>query len=148
MTTQPEKTQAHDLLGDPLPEPLPSGERFRYFDQLVGHTILAVFEGMQCARDADVVIVTETKCWLAAGAEDDGDSADICVYDTYSQRSLNDYVKAKDLLDSGCINQGEFEVLRKAEEAREAVARERVKNLLRRKLDELESFAAREKEQQ
>lgn len=129
----------HDLFGDPIPAPLPSGERLRYFDQLVGHKILAVFDGMQCAPHVDVVIVTETKCWLAAVAEDDGDSAYINVSDTWSDRSLSDYVKAKDLLEADCINQGEYDVLRKAEEAREAVERERQKNVLRRKLQELEA---------
>lgn len=33
-----------DLLGDPLPDPLPEGERFTRMEQLVGHTIKAVFE--------------------------------------------------------------------------------------------------------
>lgn len=129
----------HDLLGDPIPEPLPSGERFRYFDQLVGHTILAVFEDSRCAPHVDVVIVTDTKCWLVAHADHDGDSAFIVVNDYGHQKSLNDYVKAKDLMDTGCINQGEYEVLRKVEEEREAVARERQKNLLRRQLESLEN---------
>lgn len=130
----------HDILGDPIPEPLPSGERFRYFEQLVGHKILAVFEDSLCASHVDMVIVTETKCWLVAHADHDGDSAFIVVNDEgYYQKSLNDYVKAKDLMDSGCINQGEYEVLRKVEKEREAVTRERQKDLLRRQLESLEN---------
>lgn len=134
-----EQKTEHDLLGDPMPAPLPSGERLRYFDQLVGHTILAVFEGSMCAPDVDVVIVTETKCWLGAHADHDGDSAYIVVNDAYNHNSLSHYVKANDLFDAACINQGEFDVLRKAEEAREAVERERQKNKLRRQLESLEN---------
>lgn len=134
-----EQKTEHDLLGDPMPAPLPSGEQLRYFDQLVGHTILAVFEGSLCAPHVDVVIVTETKCWLVAHADHDGDSAFIVVKDYGLHHSLSHYVKAKDLFDAACINQGEFDVLRKAEEAREAVERERQKNQLRRQLESLEN---------
>lgn len=130
-----------DLLGDPVAEPLPAGERLRYFDQLVGHKILAVFEGTECEPYEDVVIVTETKCWLTAQAEHDGDSAYIVVSNSYRERNLSDYVKAKRLLETGCINQGEYEVLSKAEAEKEAVKRERIANHLRQQLAELEARA-------
>lgn len=130
-----------DLLGDPVAEPLPAGERLRYFDQLVGHKILAVFEGTECEPHVDVVIVTETKCWLTAHAERDGDSAYIVISGSYRENNLSDYVKAKRLLDAGCINAGEYDVLSKAEAEKEASERERKANHLRQQLAELDARA-------
>jgi len=127
-----------DLLGDKAPEPLPAGTNLRYFEDLVGHTILAVFEGRRARRGAQLVIVTETKCWLTAHAEPDGDSPYIAVPYGIDGQLLSDYVRSNDLFETGCINAGEFEVLRKAEEESDAADRERQKNLLRQRLAALE----------
>lgn len=125
-----------DLLGDPLPDPLPEGERFTRVEQLVGHTIKAVFED---AKGAQLVIVTDTLCWLPLNADSDGDSTYISApYDVYS-KTLTDFVAAAPLFHSGCISQAAYLELKKIEDEDAEVRRQRTLNYLRNQVAQLEA---------
>lgn len=135
-----------DLLGDPLPEPLPANLQLQDADELTGHSILAVFDSPNGRYQVDLVIVTATGCWLALEAETDGcgeDSASIQNVGRYRRYStepalLSDYVSAKELLRAGVINSGEHERLRAVEKEREAEENARKVGRLRQQLAMLE----------
>lgn len=128
-----------DLLGDPLPEPLPSGERLRYWNDLVGHTIIAAFEDFRKDRnDIDILLVTETKCWIAGAATHDGFEDAPYLEVVTRGDSLHDFVTAQRLLDANCINPSEFAELQKAEDTQDAARNEQIANRLRRELARLE----------
>lgn len=134
--------QTHDLLGDPLPEPLPEGVRLTDIHELAGHTIKAVFEGMECKQPADLVIVTETRCWMALQAVEDGPD-NTFIGDSYGTSSnLGDFVAATDLLQAGCITGDEHVVLKAAEDKTKAEEQARHAAYYRRKLAELEGNKA------
>jgi hypothetical protein len=134
-----------DLLGDPLPEPLPANQQLTDVDQLQGHSILAVFDLPNGRYQADLVIVTESGCWLVMNAEVDGcgeDAASIAVVRhrgyTTNQRDLSDYVSANELLRAGVINTGEHARLRAMEQEREAAKNAETAARLRAQLARLE----------
>lgn len=131
-----------DLLGDPLPDPLPEGERFTELSQLVGHTVQAVFDNNYRlrGRGVEAVIVTQTKCWVPLSAEHDYESAFLRVV-RYGAHTLHDFVRAKDLLDTGCITQAEFLELKKVEDEEAEIARQRLLNHHRQQLAALEAKA-------
>lgn len=138
-----------DLLGDPLPDytpALPVKEKLRHFDDLVGHTIKAVFDPPTGKRNAELVIVTETGCWIAAAAQTDGcgeDSASVEVLCGYGGgEMLSDYCSANELMRAGVISAAEHEELRKAEEAQAAKSKEERAARLRSELAKLEGGAA------
>jgi len=128
---------------------LPANKRFENFDQLVGHTIKAVFTDTSGRFDVSLVIVTETGCWLAADAEngsfDEAASFDVVrpyarsYYSTNEQPTLHDYVPAIDLFRAGVVNKGVYEHLKGIEAERDRAAIERRANDLRRQLEALES---------
>jgi len=117
--------------------------QLRNIDSLVGHTIKAVIENPAGKRQVDVVIVTETGCYVALKAE--GGSYDeaptIETEPTYygaGDIPLGDYLSAGDAFHSGLINQSTYELL-KAKEAEEREAEKKAKaDRLRRQLAELE----------
>ena len=102
-----------DLLGDPIPEPLP--ENIQLFDiaDLKGHTIRAAIDYGHGRYHADIVLVTATGCWLALEAEVDGcgdDSAEVKVVRKNWRAetiTLHDYVNADTLFNEGCITASE-----------------------------------------
>jgi len=117
--------------------------QLRNLDSLVGHTIKAVIENPTGRRDADVVIVTETGCWLAISAE--GGSYDeaptIEVEPSFygsSDIPLGDYLSAWDSFEHGLINKATYELLL-VKELEEKEAEKKVKaDRLRNQLAELE----------
>lgn len=117
--------------------------QLRSLDDLAGHTVKAVIEHPSGKRQVDVVIVTETGCWLALKA--DGGSYDeaptIEVEPSYygaSDIPLSDYLSAGDAFHNGLINQPTYEILR-AKERDEAEAAKKAKaDRLRKQLAELE----------
>lgn len=121
--------------------------QIRDFDDLVGHTIKAVIEQPMGKREADVVIVTETGCWIALKAEggsyDEAPTLEIDQpYYGGKEVTLGDYLSAADALHSGLINQATFELLR-AKELQEKEAEKKAKaDRLRKQLAELEGGAA------
>jgi hypothetical protein len=113
-----------DLLGDPIPEPLPSNKHLRW-DELIGHTIRAVIEDPAGQRQTDVLIITETNCFLSISAEVvDEDEATISTghysYGSPSLRTLSEFASAQELWDVSAINGGEYQVLKEAEERRKS----------------------------
>lgn len=139
-----------DLLGDPLPDytpELPRNEQFSDFIQLVGHTIKAVFDpptGGQ--RSADLVVVTETGCWIAAEAATDGCGEDSAYLNVKSSHIgvgvISDYCSASELLSAGVISQAEHDLLAKQEADRKAMAAQLRAERLRAELKRLEGGGA------
>ena len=114
-----------DLLGDPLPEPLPEGQQFSQWESLVGHTIRAAIEDPNGREHADFVIVTETNCWLALAAETDGcgddDTKAVIIGKGYgAPKVLSDYVSATMLSVHNCVSPAEFAALHEIEVQRKA----------------------------
>lgn len=114
---------------------------------LVGHTIKAVIEHPMGKRDADVVFVTETGCWLALSAEggsyDEAPTIEVHpMYFSGSDVPLSEYVPAICALRHGLINQATYELLKvKEDEEREAEKKAKA-DRLRKQLAELEGGAA------
>lgn len=121
--------------------------QIRDLQDLVGHTIKAVIEQTVGKREADVVIVTETGCYLVLNAE--GGTYDeeptIEVEPSFyggSDIPLGDYISAGEAFHSGLINQTVYEYLR-AKEIEEAEAQKKKKaDQLRKMLAELEGGAS------
>lgn len=117
--------------------------QLRNLDDLVGHTIKAVIEYPTGKRDADVVIVTETGCWLALSAEGGAyeEAPTIEVHPMYyggSDVPLGDYLSAGDAFHNGLINQAAYELLR-VKEAEDLEAEKKAKaDRLHKQLAELE----------
>lgn len=116
--------------------------QLRNIDDLVGHTIKAVIEHPMGKRQVDLVIVTETGCWLALKAEggsyDEAPTIETEPYYGGTDIPLSDYLSAIDALHHGLINQATFDLLR-AKELEEKEAEKKAKaDRLRRQLAELE----------
>lgn len=139
-----------DLLGDPLPDytpELPRNEQFSEFDQLVGHTIKAVFDPPTGGhRSADLVVVTETGCWIAAEAAVDGcgdDAAYLSVKSgLFGGGDLSDYCSAAELHRAGVISQVEHDFIALKEAERKAAYSKQRADSLRAELKRLEGGAA------
>jgi hypothetical protein len=131
-----------DLLGDPLPEPLPSNSRLTRMSDLIGHEVRAVFDDTQGTYGhAAMVIVTATGCWLALDIEGYSlEDAYISVVAEHSSKSIEliGFVPASQLLNENCISDAEYRRLRALEEQHEEVQRQRKANHLRQQLAELE----------
>jgi hypothetical protein len=121
--------------------------QIRDLDDLVGHTIKAVIQSPAGKRQVDVVIVTETGCWLALSAE--GGSFDeaptIETHPTYYggfDIPLSEYLSAGDALHNGLINQATYELMRERE-AQERDAEKKTKlDRLRKQIADLEGGSA------
>jgi hypothetical protein len=112
-----------DLLGDPLPEPLPENIQLTDWDQLTGHTIKAAIDICSGRRRAEVVLVTATNCFLALEVEpEDCDSAELKVvrgpYGGGEGYNLHDFVSADMLHTYGCISDSVRNHLRTVESER------------------------------
>ena len=128
-----------DLLGDPLPEPLPEGQQFFHIDQLVGHTIKAAFDSPDGHAEADIILVTETNCWIALRA-DEAETPYINVVRGYgSDMRLSSFVSASELLRTGCIGTPEFNALFAEENAQRLAENTRRAKQLREQADRLEA---------
>lgn len=134
-----------DLLGDPLPEPLPSNSRLQSMDELIGHEVRAMFDETRGIHgSAALVIVTATGCWLALDIEGYGiDDAYVTATRDYSSTpvELVGYVPAAQLLAANCVTDAEYRRLKALEDEHAEVERQRKANHLRRQLAELEGKA-------
>ena len=117
--------------------------QLRDWKDLVGHTIKAVIDDPLGKRDAQVVIVTETGCWMALDAEGGyhDEAPTIEVLPSFyggSDVPLSDYISAGDAFHNGLINPATYELMRvKEEEEREAEKKAKA-DRLRKMLAELE----------
>ena len=133
-----------DLLGDPIPPPLPEGQRLQDTAELIGHTIMSVFDGSSGAKDSGgLVIVTATRCWLPLAAEkgfdeDDDPGIEVDLETFVAKKSIDGFVGADELWHAGCISQGEHHALKAEETKRENEAKARRAARLRSELAELE----------
>lgn len=141
--------QAHDLLGDPLPEPLPAHSRLTDADQLVGHEVRAVFtDTVGTYGHAEMVIVTATGCWLAMDIQGVSlEDAELTVIRPYSSKpvELIGYVPASQLRSESCVTDSEYHRLKaledehkETERQHKETERQRKANRLRQELAELE----------
>ena len=115
--------------------------QLRSAESLVGHTIKAVIQSPGGKRQASLVIVTETGCWLALDAENDGECAILEVDPPYyggSDIPLGDYLSAHDAFTHGLINKPTHDVLKAKEDEAEAEEKKRKADRLRKELAELE----------
>lgn len=99
-----------DLLGHPIPDPkdLPRNKRLSSFDDLIGHTIMHIFEEDDCINE-QMVIVTETRCHLEVNAvhgdcdEDDPRIQTTSVWGDDSSYTIEKYVNAETLRRHGLL---------------------------------------------
>ena len=113
-----------NLLGDPLPKPLPMNAHLTQWSQLVGHTVKAVIDA-PCGKElCDALIITDGNCWLALEAESNstGEGTLEIIGRGYSTapRFISDYASATELFEVGAVSQSEFAILDSAEKARKA----------------------------
>ena len=111
-----------DLLGDPLPEPIPSNEQLTEWHELVGHTIKAVINCPTSDHKLDAILITETNCWMGLVAETDSFGNDRptlqIVGERYQDpRSLSAFASAQELKSAACINEEQFQHLKASEVA-------------------------------
>ena len=134
-----------DLLGDPLPEPLPTNSRLTSVEQLIGHEIRGTYMATTGIWGyAGLVLVTATGCWITFDTEDDGDEHYIGVTTEYSGKAVElvGYVPAETLFLDECISGAEFARFEAMEKEHAIVEKERKANRLRRELAALEGDAA------
>jgi len=119
--------------------------QLRSVNGLIGHTIKAVIQSTGGKRQVSLVIVTETGCWLALDAQNDGDYAILEVEPTFyggADIPLGDYLSAHDAFTNGLINKAAYDILKAKEtEAEVAKINARAKRL-REELAKLEGGAA------
>lgn len=128
---------------------LKHGEQLFDSSELVGHTILAVISDPAgpFSDGTEIVIVTETRCWMVIEAEDgysceEAASAVIQHKGHGNSKVLNDYLSAADMRHAGLCGQGEYELLRKSETEREEKKKAEKADRLRKQLAELTGGAA------
>ena len=133
-------------------ETLPHGKRLTDPDQLVGHEIKAVcaFPNGELAYGSELVIVTQTNCWLVLRAEagytreEGADITTVRDHKAYrgEQEQLSDWLDAEEMRRLGLINNGEYEVIKAKEDERQNAKKQRKADGLRKELAELEGGAA------
>ena len=132
------------LTPDEPDAPLPEGERLNEDHELIGHKIIAVIEG-SLSRLADgnqMVLITETRCWMVIGAESECDSEYPRIIRDYNRKeTLHDWVSAADLLADGVITPAEAALLEKVEQEQARRKKEKQAEWLRAQLAELEGGA-------
>ena len=130
---------------------LPEGIRLLAAEDLTGHTIKAVVCDPlgRLGNQADMVIVTETLCWLVLETEESYSCevrASIAVsgrtYGYSSKETLHDYLNANQMLRNGLITNGQFVALKAIEAEAATKKRAQEAEILRKKLAELEGGAA------
>lgn len=112
------------------PDPLPRDVQLADEDDLKGHTIAAVFIGPVGRYQCEMVIVTETRCWLVFDTERDGgccddDGGEIVVKGNRAhyggaEATLADYVPARSLHAQGIISGSVLAQLQLVENERKA----------------------------
>ncbi len=116
-------------------------ERLTRLSDLVGETILAVFDNYSTKSDNQIVLVTDTLNWIVLSAESDNCGEDptieVAPHWASTEPSLSDFVPARELLDAGCINAEVFNVLKAKEDAKTAAMNEARAQRLRAELERL-----------
>ena len=130
-------------------EALPHSKRLTDPKQLVGHEIKAICDTAngELAHGCELVIVTQTHCWLVlrpeAGytCEDGADITTVSDHGTYKgePEQLSDYLTADDMRRYCLVNTGEYEAVKAKEVQRGNAERQRKAELLRKELAELEA---------
>lgn len=119
-------------------------------DELLGHTIKAVITdpaGEYC-DGTELVIVTETGCWVVIEAEssychDEAPSVQIRSKPWNNEkRSLSDFLSAADMRLAGLCTDSDYELLKKSEIERKQRKDTARAEVLRKQLAELEGGAA------
>lgn len=127
------------------------GTRLLDETELVGHTIKAVVDYPlgRLGSQVDMVIVTETLCWLVLETEDSyscEERASITVrgrlYSYQASETLHDYLNADQLLEYGLISSGQHQSLTEIENAAKLAEQAKEVETLRAKLAKLEGGAA------
>lgn len=130
---------------------LPEGKRLLTEEDLVGHTIKVVVRHPmgRLGNQADLVIVTDTLCWMVLQTEDSYSCevrASITVsgrcYGFESTETLFDYLGASDMFRHGLVSSAQHDALLviEAETAKKENAEKA--DALRKELAELEGGAA------
>ena len=131
-------------------ETLPAGERLLTEEDLVGHTIKAVIIHPmgRLSDQADVVIVTNTLCWLVLQAEDSyscDERSSITVrgrtYGVDLSETLFDYLGASDMFRHGLVTDAQRDALLDIEAAKEQEQNKKKADALRAQLAYLERGA-------
>lgn len=138
---------------------LPHGERLTDEDHLKGHTIKTVISAPsgRLGDQVDMVIVTETLCWLVLETSDtycqeERSSVQVrqCSGGRWSHASkatkpvetLHDYLSAEQMLRHGLVSQGQYAALLVFEKEAEEKERNEKAEQLRKQLAKLEGGAA------
>lgn len=129
-----------------MQEPPRTGERLSDLSELVGETILAAFDNND---GGEFVLVTENRNWIVVEAQDEGFSdAEPYLhvkrepYHRAGKEVLSDYVRPRELLDTGVINAAVYQELQAKADAIEKAERERKAARLREQLARLEGGTA------
>lgn len=125
-----------DLLGHPIhePEELPHGKQLTDLTELIGHTVKLVFEGTDLKTDpwfADVVIATETGCFIALKADEDV----VQPINPYKPQPLGAFVSTRAMARCGLLGAEAIAAQKRADEV------ERLRNL-KKSAEESRSRAA------
>ena len=132
-------------------ETLPTGKRLHEPEALVGHTIKAVVQHPigRLGDWTNMVVVTETLCWLTVAGEMSGCCSEDGTQLSFSGQkyrseteALSDYLSAHELLHIGLISKGQFDALQELEAKRITKENAQKANALRAQLAELEGGAA------
>lgn len=130
---------------------LPEGKRLLCEEDLMGHTIKAVVDCPlgRLGNQVDMVIVTETLCWLVLETEDSyscEERASITVrghqYSYRTSETLHDYLGAIDMFRYGLISSAQRDALLEIEAAVETNEKQKKAAELRKQLAALEGGAA------
>lgn len=138
---------------------LPVGQRLTDENQLDGHTIKAVIScpSGRLGDQVDMVIVTETLCWLVLETSDNychEERASVQVRQCSGGRwsnstqapkpaeTLHDYLSAEQMLRYGLVSHGQHAALLALEKEAEEKERSQKAERLRKQLAELEGGAA------
>ncbi len=127
-------------------EALPQNVRLDGTEDLVGHKILAVIEDCagEKAREGEMMIVTETGCWIVLRPERGGyedDSCQILVARSWqipSTETIHDYASASQMLSEGLITKAQFDFLRAEEKKRDDEKKAKRAAALRAELERIE----------
>ena len=125
---------------------LPHDMRLDYAQDLVGHKISAVITECAGAKadGSEVLIVTETGCWIVLASTDDPEWPTVIVERGKSwmhNETISEYASADQMLQTGLITQAQRDYLRAEEKKREDEKKAKRAAALRAELAKLENAA-------
>ena len=123
-------------------EALPQNARLDDPEALIGHKVVAVVEDCagRLARGGELLIVTETGCWIVLAPKGDGGELLIMTERGrgWPAESISDYASADQMLRAGLITQAQRDYLRAEEKKREDARKAKRAAALREELARLE----------